>query len=71
MFMELYFVNKNMHPNGQHEVHTGLCVFLPSQENRLPLGIFTNCVEAVNEAKKTYSNANGCYYCCRSQDTNK
>ncbi|OYP03536.1 hypothetical protein CI599_10070 [Vibrio cholerae] len=59
-----YYVNKNAQTNGDHEVHTSVCSHLPAEHNRLYLGMFANCRDAVREAKKTYSKSNGCYYCC-------
>ncbi|RJO66302.1 MAG: hypothetical protein C4523_12960 [Myxococcales bacterium] len=61
--MAYYYVNKNAQANGDHEVHKSGCSYMPEQENRLYLGDFTNCKDAVKEAKKTYSKSNGCYYC--------
>ena len=61
--METYYVNKNQQTNGDHEVHTVSCKYLPSSENRMYLGSFATCAEAVKEAKKTYNQSNGCYYC--------
>ena len=61
--MALYYVNKNAQTNGDHEVHTGSCSFLPKEENRIYLGSFMSCGPAVLEAKKHYSKSNGCYYC--------
>jgi len=31
--MDHYYVNKNEQSNGDHEVHTGNCIYLPSVEN--------------------------------------
>lgn len=64
--MDTYYVNKNEQSNGDHEVHTGICKYLPSYENRMYLGNFSTCAEAVREAKKTYSKADGCFYCCNA-----
>ena len=61
--MALYYVNKNAQSNGDHEVHKLGCTYMPSEENRLYLGSFTNCFDAVREAKKIYPKSNGCYYC--------
>lgn len=61
--MALYYVNKNAQKNGDHEVHTSDCDWLPNEANRLYLGSFTNCHDAVREAKKHYSQSNGCKYC--------
>ena len=62
--MAKYYVNKNAQNNGDHEVHkeTG-CNYLPEAQNRQYLGEFSNCQDAVKEARKTYPQSNGCYYC--------
>lgn len=62
--MPTYYVNKNAQANGDHEVHTSTCSYLPDSNNRSYLGIFTTCKEALTEAKKYYSQVDGCYYCC-------
>ena len=61
--MALYYVNKNAQPNGDHEVHKTGCTRMPLEQNRLYLGSFVSCHEAVREAKKHYLQSNGCYYC--------
>ena len=61
--MARYYVNKNAQNNGDHEVHKQGCSFLPEEANRLYLGEFSNCFDAVREARKHYSKVNGCYYC--------
>jgi len=61
--MATYYVNKQAQANGDHEVHKSDCRYLPSSENRKYLGEFSNCKDAVKEAKKTYSQSNGCYTC--------
>tara|TARA_Y100001956_G_scaffold43096_1_gene42072 strand:- start:1848 stop:2054 length:207 start_codon:yes stop_codon:yes gene_type:complete len=67
--MENYYVNKNVQTNGDHEVHKTGCSFLPSPDNRIYLGAFSNCKEAVLEAKRIYSQVNGCYFCSRECHT--
>lgn len=62
--MALYYVNKKAQSNGDHEVHTSDCRYLPSTENRHYLGAFSNCKDAVTEAKKSYPQSNGCKTCC-------
>jgi hypothetical protein len=62
--MKNYYVNQNAQPNGDHEVHTADCVYLPTSSNRKYLGEFSDCKPAVSEAKKTYSKSNGCKTCC-------
>jgi len=67
--MAKYYVNKNAQSNGDHEVHKLDCSFFPDTENRKYLGDFGNCKDAVKEAKKTYTQSNGCYYCCNECHT--
>lgn len=62
--MDVYYVNKLAQATGEHEVHKDPCWYLPIPEHRLKLGLFHNCHEAVAEAKKYYTNVDGCYYCC-------
>lgn len=66
-----YYINKNAQTNGDHEVHTGTCNWLPSAENRVYLGVFDNGVQAVAEAKRRWPNnrINGCYFCSRESHT--
>ena len=61
--MSSYYVNKKAQSNGDHEVHRYDCVYLPSIEHRKYLGEFSNCQDAIKEAKKTYAKANGCKTC--------
>ena len=58
-----YYVNKNAQLNGDHEVQTEDCYYLPNSDNRKYLGEFTNCAAAVTEAKKIYPQSNGCKTC--------
>lgn len=67
--MARYYVNDNAQNNGDHEVHEEACSFLPSAINRTYLGSFTNCRDAVREAKKRHSKVNGCFYCSNSCHT--
>lgn len=67
--MAKYYVNKNAQPNGDHEVHTTGCSYLPNPENRIVLGDHTNCTSAVTKAKEYYNQVNGCYYCSNSCHT--
>jgi hypothetical protein len=63
--MARYYVNKNAQNNGDHEVHTTGCSFMPQPENRIYLGDFASCSPAVKEARRHYTKANGCYYCAK------
>jgi hypothetical protein len=62
--MAYYYVNKNAQDNRDHEVHKDGCGFMPEPENRIYLGNYNNCRDAVKKAKNYYAQADGCYYCC-------
>jgi len=64
-----YYVNTSPQKTGEHEVHTEQCSFLPSKENRIYLGNFDSCRKAIIEAKKHYSNVDGCFYCSKNCHT--
>lgn len=59
--MASYYVNNKAQTNGDHEVHETSCRYLPSDKKYL--GDYTSCSSAVTEAKKTYSQSNGCATC--------
>ncbi|KAB2967374.1 MAG: hypothetical protein F9K15_13405 [Zoogloea sp.] len=62
--MSAYYVNKNAQPNSKdHEVHKEGCTWMPESQNRIYLGDFSNCRDAVKKAKQFFSDTNGCYYC--------
>lgn len=63
-----YFVNNRIDDNGDHEVHTEDCRYLPKLDRTL-VGYFDNCEAAVKAAQKLYLNSNGCYWCSRSCHT--
>lgn len=65
--MANYYVNNKAQQNGDHEVHKDGCSWMPSDKKYL--GNFTNCKDAVREAKKTHSKSNGCYYCANECHT--
>lgn len=58
-----YYVNKQARETGYYEVHTSRCSFLPSPENRIHLGHFTSCQEAVGKARNHRHRVDGCYHC--------
>ena len=58
-----YYVNKNAQSNGDHEVHKDGCSWLPDVQNRIHLGYFASCHDAVRKACDHYSQVNGCYFC--------
>jgi len=67
--MARYYVNDNAQKNGDREVHREDCDWMPEPENRTYLGNFTNCRDAVREARKYHRQVNGCYYCSRECHT--
>lgn len=64
---ELYYYNKSTDEHGNHEVHTGNCTYCPNEYNRVYIGLYTSCSEAIAAAKQQTgkSNFDGCYWCCR------
>jgi hypothetical protein len=63
--MNRYYVDKNPSLMGDHEVHREGCLYLPLKEDRVDLGRWPSCTEAVNLAKQTYPEANGCFLCAK------
>ena len=59
-----YYVNMNPQPNGDHEVHSEDCRWLPAPENRIQLGYFSSCADAVMTARRYYAQVDGCMFCC-------
>lgn len=64
-----YYVNKNAQANGDHEVHTTGCSYMPLESNKIYLGLYENCFSAIRKAKEYYTKVNGCYYCCNACHT--
>lgn len=60
-----YYVNNNAQLNGDHEVHVNTCPYYSVMYNRIYLGEFETCQEAIREAKKRYPRSNGCFTCCK------
>lgn len=61
--MPNYYVNKDPQDNGDHEVHLDGCAWLPSLDNRLYLGEYLSCHDAVETAQALYAQVNGCCHC--------
>ncbi|MET3879992.1 hypothetical protein [Chitinophaga sp. OAE865] len=66
---QLYYANNNEQPNGDHEVHVSTCYYFAGMHNRIYLGEFETCQEAIREAKKHHQKANGCLTCCSTCHT--
>jgi len=66
--MDRFIVNRNAQPTGEHEVHNldASCIRLPDSVNQLQLGNHYSCSGAMVEARRFYSNVDGCYYCCNA-----
>lgn len=65
--MAYFYINRNAQPDGYHEVHNGTtgCTHPPLRENRIELGYFENCSQAIAAAKAANPTLfiDGCYYC--------
>lgn len=69
--MAKYIINKEQQPEsagGNYEVHNeDTCLHLPHENNRIFLDYFTNCKDALDEAKNKFPQKapkiDGCYYC--------
>jgi len=62
--MELYYVTATAQKTGEHEVHNWNCSSLPGVSNRLVVGSFDNCKDALKAAKKIFPQVDGCARCC-------
>ncbi len=67
--MELYYVSVNAQKTGEHEVHSWLCSSLPNVNNRILVGSFDGCKDALKAAKKIFPQVDGCARC--SPECNK
>ncbi len=67
--MPRYCVNMNEQDNGDHEVHEEGCAWYPEPKNQLDLGYHINCFSAVEKAKETYPQSNGCKHCSEACHT--
>lgn len=66
---EFYYLNKNPQSSGQYELHTENCTFLKMTNDKEYIGYFSNCYEAIEEAKSKNpliaNKIDGCAFCCR------
>jgi hypothetical protein len=63
-----YYVNRNAQQSGDHEVHTTTCKHGAQEQNRLYLGRFASCEDAVRAAREHYRQSDGCAYCAAACD---
>lgn len=60
----IFYVNRNPQEGGEHEVHRlGCRGFVPDEQNRLYLGFFTRCEDAVRAAAAHFGEVDGCRNC--------
>lgn len=62
--MQHYYVAKQETSNGEHEVHVPRCVHLPDADDRVYLGTFSNCGDALRQAQAHFEKSTGCRWCC-------
>lgn len=61
--LKKYYLNVKPQETGEHEVHNEFCPWLKFTAKLKYLGDFNSCTEAVEEARKYYSNIDGCKAC--------
>lgn len=66
--MPNYICNKNADDKGRHEIHESTCSHLPLPQNRITVGSFINCRQAIEHMERVNAGKgfkfDGCYYCC-------
>lgn len=65
VFNELYYVDSQAKPNGDHEVHKMSCPHLQLDYYLYYLGLFPNGIAAIKAAERLYPQVNGCIHCCK------
>ena len=61
--MVRYYASNDAVASGDHDVHQWRCVSRPHIINCRYLGEFSNCADAVTEARKTNPQSKGCIWC--------
>lgn len=61
--MQHYYVSKDQ-SKGTHEIHVPRCSYLPEADDRVYLGSFTTCSDALQQARSRFAGAKGCQWCC-------
>ncbi len=67
--MAFYYLNNNLQPSGEHEVHVEGCSWLALAHSTTFLGNFLSCQSAIAAARNYRWNVDGCYYCCENCHT--
>jgi hypothetical protein len=60
-----FYINTRPQTNGEHEVHTATCMFLPHENRREDLGEHYSCSDAIESAEEQFEKVNGCFFCAR------
>jgi hypothetical protein len=72
--MRKYCLDKNTNDDGNHNVHTDSCGFLPSLDNQINLGFHDTSEKAIDNAKKLYPEVadkiQGCQFCIKISTLN-
>ena len=66
--MDRYYVNDHAQDSGDHEVPKQGCYYLSLAKSTTDLGYHASCFTAVIQAKKYYSQSDGCSYCSPACD---
>lgn len=61
----IYYLTDNIEPDGTRTVHTAQCTYMHSNTRKKYLGVFSDCVGAVREARTICPYVKGYVYCCR------
>jgi len=59
-----YYLSREPRDGVGYEVHAENCQLIPKEEDRIYLGSFGNCYEALIVAKEYYHESCGCTFCC-------
>ena len=63
--MHNFYLSKILNTEGEYDVHTGSCVFLPRvKSDCIALGNFDSCNEALKVAVEFCDSAKCCFFCC-------
>ncbi|ECD2400838.1 hypothetical protein EW445_18015 [Salmonella enterica subsp. enterica serovar Newport] len=60
----IYYLDQRVRPDGYRLVHTALCESLGEGVHKHYLGVFSDCLAAIQEARRICPQAKGCVLCC-------
>lgn len=61
--MKSYYVESVSQENGHHLVHKDGCDWIPQEKNKVYLGEFKCCEEAIEEAQDLFNDLDRCIQC--------